>query len=81
VATGRRVDLNQTFQILKQLLGYSGEVKYSPDRAGDVKHSLADISAAEQFLGYQPTVDFEEGLRRTIAWYRACKPEAQLAKP
>jgi UDP-glucose 4-epimerase len=81
VATGRRIDLNQTFQILKKLLGYSGEVKYSPGRAGDVKHSLADISAAERYLGYQPTVDFEEGLSRTIAWYRACKPEAQLAKP
>ena len=81
VATGRRVDLNQTFQILKQLLGYSGEVKHSPNRAGDVKHSLADISAAECCLGYKPTVDFEEGLSRTIAWYRSYKPEAQLTKP
>jgi UDP-glucose 4-epimerase len=80
VATGRRIDLNQTFQVLKQLLGYSGEVTYSPGRAGDVKHSLADISEAQRYLGYKPTVDFEEGLRRTIAWYRTCKPEAQLAK-
>ena len=71
VATGQRIDLVQTFQILKKLLGYSGEAKYADDRAGDVKHSLADISRAEQLLGYKPTVGFEEGLRRTIEWYRS----------
>src|SRR6202040_3956668 len=49
-AFGRRTDLNQTFQILKRLIGYPGEVKYGPERAGDVKHSLADISRAEQHL-------------------------------
>jgi UDP-glucose 4-epimerase len=70
VATGRRVDLNETFQILKKLTGYSGEVEYQGERAGDVKHSLADISQAEKYLGYKPKVDFEEGLRRTIEWYR-----------
>jgi len=70
VATARRVDLNETFQILKKLTGYKGEVKYAPERAGDVKHSLADLSRAEKHLGYKPKVDFEEGLRRTIEWYR-----------
>jgi UDP-glucose 4-epimerase len=70
VATNRRTDLYQTYEILKKLTGYSGEVKYGPDRAGDVKHSLADISRAEQHFGYKPKVDFEEGLRRTVAWYR-----------
>lgn len=71
VATGRRVDLNETFRVLKKLIGYSGEVTYEPERAGDVKHSLADMSRAEKHLGYRPTVDFEEGLRRTIEWYRS----------
>jgi nucleoside-diphosphate-sugar epimerase len=71
VATGQRIDLVQTFQVLKKLLGYSGEAKYADDRAGDVKHSLADISRAEQLLGYKPKVGFEEGLRRTIEWYRS----------
>ena len=71
VATGVRFDLNQTFRLLKQLTGYSGEVNYGADRAGDVKHSLADLSLAKKHLGYQPSVDFEEGLRRTIEWYRA----------
>jgi len=70
VATGKRADLNQTFCILKRLTGYTGNVKYSQERAGDVKHSLADVSRAEKHLGYKPTVDFEEGLRRTIEWYR-----------
>ncbi len=70
VATGRRVDLNETFAILKTLTGFKGEVAYGPERAGDVKHSLADMTLAKKYLGYQPTVDFEEGLRRTIAWYK-----------
>ncbi len=71
IATGRRVDLNETFAILKQLIGYKGEVAYGPERAGDVKHSLADMASAEKYLGYKPVTDFEEGLRRTIAWYRS----------
>ncbi len=70
IATGRRVDLNETFAILKQIIGYKGEVAYGPERAGDVKHSLADMASAEKYLGYKPVTDFEEGLRRTIAWYR-----------
>jgi nucleoside-diphosphate-sugar epimerase len=70
VATGTRADLNETFRILKKLTGYSGDVKYGPEREGDVKHSLADISSAEKHLGYKPEVDFEEGLRRTVEWYR-----------
>src|SRR4029079_5771429 len=61
VATGLRTDLNQTCEILKKLTGYCGEVKYGPERAGDVKHSLADISRAQKHLGYQPRGDFEEG--------------------
>jgi len=70
VATGRRVTLNETFKLLQPLTSYSGAVKYSPEREGDVKHSLADISQAEAHLGYRPTVHFEEGLKRTVAWYR-----------
>jgi nucleoside-diphosphate-sugar epimerase len=71
VATGRRVDLNEMFQLLKKLTGYNGDAQYGAERAGDIKHSLADISRAEKYLGYRPTVDFEEGLRRTVEWYRS----------
>jgi nucleoside-diphosphate-sugar epimerase len=70
VATGRRVTLNETFKALQPLTSYSGQLKYGPARGGDVKHSLADVSKAEAGLGYRPTVDFEEGLRRTVEWYR-----------
>ena len=70
VATGKRTDLYQTFQILKKLTGYSGDLKYGPERSGDVKHSLADISRAQKDLAYQPKVGFEDGLRRTVEWYR-----------
>jgi len=70
VATGSRVDLNATFQMLKKLIGYSGDVRYGPERSGDVKHSLADLSLAKKHLGYEPTVGLEEGLQQTIEWYR-----------
>lgn len=69
-ATGRRATLNQTFELLKPLTGYVGTVKYAPERSGDIKHSLADITLAERHLGYKPLVSFEEGLRRTVEWYR-----------
>ena len=71
VATGRRVTLNETFKLLQGLTSYKGQPKYGPERGGDVKHSLADISKAEVSLGYKPNVDFEEGLRRTVEWYRS----------
>jgi UDP-glucose 4-epimerase len=70
VATGRRVTLNETFKLLQSLTAYSGQPSYKPARGGDIKHSLADISKAEAGLGYKPKVDFEEGLRLTVEWYR-----------
>jgi UDP-glucose 4-epimerase len=71
VATGRRVTLNETFTLLQQLTSYSGSAIYAAERGGDIKHSLADISAAEQHLAYKPKVNFEEGLRKTVDWYRS----------
>src|SRR5216684_2960714 len=73
VATGRRVTLNETFRLLQGLTSYSGSPVYAAERGGDIKHSLADISAAEQHLGYKPKVDFENGLRRTVEWYRSSR--------
>ena len=69
-ATGRRITLNQTFEAMKELTGYKGTVKYAPERSGDIKHSLADISRAEKHIGYKVLVNFEEGLRRTVEWYK-----------
>jgi UDP-glucose 4-epimerase len=70
VATGRRITLNEIFRALQSLTSYAGQPKHDPERGGDIKHSLADISKAEAALGYTPKVDFEEGLRRTVEWYR-----------
>jgi nucleoside-diphosphate-sugar epimerase len=70
-ATGSRVTLNETFRILSELTGYRGEPAYAPARAGDIRDSQADISRASELLGYVPVVDFREGLRRTVEWYRA----------
>jgi nucleoside-diphosphate-sugar epimerase len=70
IATGRRATLNNTFEALKKLTGYTGTPKYQPAREGDIKHSLADMTLAQKHLGYKTLVDFEEGLRRTVEWYR-----------
>ena len=69
-ATGRRITLNQTFEAMKKLTGYAGTANYAPERKGDIKHSLADISQAQRHLGYKVLVNFEEGLRRTVDWYK-----------
>jgi nucleoside-diphosphate-sugar epimerase len=73
VATGRRVTLNETFKLLQGLTSYSGTANYSEERGGDIKHSLADISLAEKHLAYKPKVNFEDGLKRTVDWYRASR--------
>jgi len=70
VATGIQVTLNQAVEILRQATGYTGEVRYAPERGGDVKHSLADIRLAKQCFGYEPLVRFREGLERTVEWYK-----------
>ena len=69
-ATNQRITLNDTFALLRRLTGYKGDPHYVPERKGDIKHSLADITLAEKHLGYAPAVSFEEGLRQTVTWYR-----------
>ncbi len=69
-ATGARITLNQTFKLLSELTGYRGSPAYGPARTGDVHDSLGDISVARELIGYVPSVDFSEGLRRTVEWYR-----------
>jgi nucleoside-diphosphate-sugar epimerase len=74
VATSAAVTLNQVFEILRELTGYSGNPAYAEPRSGDIKHSLADISRARELLGYVPQVDFREGIRRTVEWYKNMQP-------
>jgi UDP-glucose 4-epimerase len=70
-ATGLRISLNETYRILSELTGYTGSPDYAAARPGDIRDSQADISRAVTLLGYAPVVDFREGLRRTVEWYRA----------
>jgi len=70
VATAGRISLNQLFAIVKREVGSSLEPNYSNPRAGDVRDSQADIGKAQRLLGYTPIVSFEEGLGRTVEWYR-----------
>jgi UDP-N-acetylglucosamine/UDP-N-acetyl-alpha-D-glucosaminouronate 4-epimerase len=69
IGTGNRYTLNQTLQMLSKISGRLGNAKYEPAREGDILHSQADVSEAREKLGYDPRVDFEEGLRRTWEWF------------
>ena len=70
VATGGRISLNQLFETMRGLVGATVRPTYVEGRAGDVRDSQADIRKAREILGYEPIVSFEEGLRRTVEWYR-----------
>jgi nucleoside-diphosphate-sugar epimerase len=70
IACGERYTLNDLFNQMQGIIGSSIAPRYAEPRAGDVKHSQADISAAERLIGYKVAVPFADGLRRTIAWYR-----------
>ncbi len=70
IACGHKTSLIQLFSELKKEAGSSLQPIYAPDRIGDVKHSLADITKAKQLLGYTPSVSVEEGLRKTFHWYK-----------
>lgn len=74
-AVGDRTTLNQLVSYLKeQLIDFDAEianveVKYGPNRAGDIPHSLASVEKAEQLLGYKPTHTIQTGLKEALAWY------------
>jgi nucleoside-diphosphate-sugar epimerase len=67
---GCRYTLNLIWDILQKMEGVRIPVKYGPPRAGDVRHSLADTAAAVAELGHAPRFAIEEGLKRTLEWYR-----------
>ncbi len=70
VGCGERFDLIKLIRELESIIGNPANVEHRPPRPGDVPHSLADIGKARRMLGYSPVVDFREGLRRTVAWFR-----------
>jgi UDP-glucose 4-epimerase len=73
VACGAHVTLNQLLGIINERLGTNVTAEYGPARAGDVRHSLADISAAQKLLGYEVKYDLRAGLAKTIEYYRSLK--------
>lgn len=70
IAYGGQVNLNELYQKLCELLGKKIEPVYGPERAGDIKHSNADIGKAKKLLRYAPRYSFEQGIELTIEWYR-----------
>jgi UDP-N-acetylglucosamine 4-epimerase len=70
IACGQQTSLLELFNYLKQEANSSLEPIHGPDRQGDVKHSLANISKAKKLLGYEPAVSVEEGLKKTFRWYK-----------
>jgi UDP-N-acetylglucosamine 4-epimerase len=69
IAVGEKTSLNRLFEILRMLLGADVQAIYRPFRAGDVRHSLADISLARERLGYVPTHTLASGLTEALPWY------------
>jgi UDP-N-acetylglucosamine 4-epimerase len=70
IAFGQQASIIGVYETLKVLLGGSGEPSFEPPRAGDVRDSLADISAARSALGYSPRYDIQAGLAKAAEWYR-----------
>ena len=76
VGVGRSYTLNETISLLNGIFGQQVRPRYDLPRKGDVLHSLADISLARLALGYEPRVSFEEGLRRTVDWFKSATSNA-----
>jgi nucleoside-diphosphate-sugar epimerase len=79
VAAGGRVSLNRLFETMKGIIGAQVEPDYVAPRAGDVRDSQADITKARRLLAFEPRVSLEEGLRRTVDWYRASRASPATA--
>jgi UDP-N-acetylglucosamine 4-epimerase len=71
VATGSRITLRELYTLLCELLGKDIAPEFGPERAGDVRHSLADIGKARALLDYSPAYDIRDGLEKAISWYRS----------
>jgi len=70
IAKGEQTSLKQLFEMLKEISGKSINAIHGPERDGDIKHSLADVSKARKLLGYDPATSPLDGLRKTFDWYK-----------
>ncbi len=82
IAVGQRVSVNE---LVREVVAFCKNPEllptYAPERAGDVRHSLADIGRAREILGYEPIVDFRAGLAETLQWYAEPTPAASSYAP
>ena len=78
VAAGGRISLNRLYDTMRAIVGSQVKPVYAAPRAGDVRDSQADISKARRLLGFEPAVSLEDGLRRTVEWYRTSRSEAAI---
>jgi UDP-N-acetylglucosamine/UDP-N-acetylgalactosamine 4-epimerase len=69
VAYGSKTSLNELYQYIAELTNYAGKPIYGPDRLGDIRDSLADISKAQKLLNYKPSISIRDGLRKTYDWF------------
>ncbi len=69
VACGDRISVNELYQKIASAMGVDREANHSDPRPGDVRDSLADISLAKELIGYEPKVEVDDGLQRTVAWF------------
>jgi nucleoside-diphosphate-sugar epimerase len=69
VAHGERTTVNEVKKLIEEMTGRQLDLEMRPVRLGDIRHTHADISKAQKILGYNPEVKFNEGLKRTVAWY------------
>jgi nucleoside-diphosphate-sugar epimerase len=79
IGTGKSHTLNEVYAAIAGQIGFPGKPIYGPPREGDIKHSLANIDRATTELGYQPKVQFHDGLHKTVAWYLSEKEKTQVA--
>ena len=70
IAAGKNFSLNTVYSMLQELTGFDRPALFAPPRGGDVRDSLADTTQAMEAMGYKTLVDFKEGLRRTVEWYK-----------
>ncbi len=76
IACGEQTSLNELFDGLRKEAGSNLKPIHGPERKGDVKHSLADISKAKELLGYNPKISVQEGLKKTLQWYSTLEARA-----
>jgi nucleoside-diphosphate-sugar epimerase len=79
VAAGRNYSLNEVYRLLQDLIGFDLPALYAETRSGDVRDSLADTTPARDAMGYETLVEFKDGLRRTVEWYRNSVPQGDMA--